>query len=327
MVLYFYRYVAIDQKKEWYPTYERSYRWLWAQLMDNESDKQDCFKIVSSFIKEYHDVKDDVVEMDHTFENEIDKITSIKNLQGIDQKPYGISRIEIINAKNLRQDSWFADSAYNPYIKISNFATSWIYGDTHVIYNNCNPVWKPVFYIPVYDIHENFNLQVFNYNALFKDTLLGFYIFDLKSIIKVLPNGSFEVKKLKLDVNLTYEESDRGQLSFVADFFLLSELEDLEIITTTNVSIRHLYLLMTYQNQDGYFELNNALARLFNLFSKEELIKTFSDFVQKDERVCSLDNKILGTLLIISFLKVLLWKERYEWMSAYNRAENWLTKM
>ncbi|KAF0474140.1 kinase-like protein [Gigaspora margarita] len=294
MVLYFYRYVAIDQKNEWYPTYERSYRWLWAQLMDNESDKQEYFKI---------------------------------NIQEIDQKPYGIARIEIINAKNLTQaDSWFADGAYNPYIKISTFSTSWIFDDTHVIYNNCNPVWRQVFYIPVYDIYESFNLQVFNYNALLKDTLLGFYIFDLKSIIKKLPNGSYEVKKLKLDVNLTYVESNREQLSFVADFFLLSELEDLEIITTTNVSIRHLYLLMTYQNQNGYFELNNTLARSFNFFSKEELIKTFSDFVQKDERACSFDNNIWNTLLVTSFLKVLLWKERCEWMSAYNRAENWLSK-
>ncbi|KAF0474134.1 kinase-like protein [Gigaspora margarita] len=320
MVLYFYRYVAIDQKKEWYPTFERSYRWLWAQLKGNESDKQECFKIVSSFIKDYHDVKDDIMEMDHDFENEIAEIPSINNPQEFDQKPYGIARIEIISAKNLSQ----TDS--NPYVKISNLATSWIYDDTRVIYNNCNPVWEQVFYIPVYNIHENLNLQIFNYNALLNDTLLGFYIFDLKSIIKEYPNNSYEVKKLKLDVNLIYEESNSGQLSFVADFFLLSELEDLEIITTTNVSIRHLYLLMAYQNQYGYFELTNTLARLFNFFSKKELIKAFSDFVQKDEKVRSLDNKIWGTLLVTSFLKVLLWKERCEWISAYNRAENWLNE-
>ncbi|CAG8738039.1 22646_t:CDS:10 [Gigaspora margarita] len=322
MVLYFYRYVAIDQKKEWYPTYERSYRWLWAQLKGNESDKQECFKIVSSFIKDYHDVKDDIMEMDHDFENEIAKIIpSINNPQEFDQKPYGIARIEIISAKNLSQTN---DS--NPYVKISNLATSWIYDDTRVIYNNCNPVWEQVFYIPVYNIHENLNLQIFNYNALLNDTLLGFYIFDLKSIINEYPNNSYEVKKLKLDVNLTYEESNNRQLSFVADFFSLSELEDLEIINTTNVSIRHLYLLMAYQNQYGYFELTNTLARLFNFFSKKELIKTFSDFVQKDEKVCSLDNKIWGTLLVTSFLKVLLWKERCEWISSYNRAENWLNE-
>ncbi|CAG8714951.1 2835_t:CDS:2, partial [Gigaspora rosea] len=79
---------------------------------------------------------DNVVEMDYAFENEIDEITPIKNPQEIgNQKSYGIARIKIINAKNLRQAySWFSGDAYNPYVKILNFATSWIYVDTHVIY-------------------------------------------------------------------------------------------------------------------------------------------------------------------------------------------------
>ncbi|CAG8473033.1 16323_t:CDS:10, partial [Dentiscutata erythropus] len=294
MVLYFYRYVAVDQKKEWYPTYERSYRWLWAQLKDN------------------------VVEMDRAFEVEIaEMIASIKNPQkdrGIVQKPYGIARIEIISAKNLRQaDSRLARSAFDPYVKISNLATSWAYGDSRVIYNNCDPVWEQVFYIPVYDIHEKFNLQVFDYSAFFKHKLLGFYIFDLKSVIKEFPNGSFGGKKLKFDANLTYKGSNRGQLSFVADFFSLPEPDKMEAITINNASIRHLYLLMTYQSQYGYFELTDSLAKLFNFNPKEELAKTFSDFVQNDEWVRNLDHRIWATVLVTSFLKVLLWKERREW--------------
>ncbi|CAG8796105.1 20603_t:CDS:2, partial [Gigaspora margarita] len=330
MVIYFYRYVAVDQKKEWFSTYERSYRWLWAQLKGNESLETECFDIVKSFIKEYHGVRDEVVEMDRAFEKEISvMIESIKHPQkdrGIVQKPYGIARIEIISAKNLRQaDSWLAGSASDPYVKISNLATSWVYGDSRVIYNNCDPVWEQVFYIPVYDVHEKFNLQVFDYNAFFKHKLLGFYILDLKNIIKELPNGSYEGKKLKLDANLTYKGSNRGQLSFVADFFSLPESEEGEILNINNVSIRHLYLLMTYQSQYGCFELTDSLARLFN-FSKEELINAFSDFVQKDEAVRNLDHKIWATVLVTSFLKVLLWKDRREWVNIYNRAESWLSE-
>ncbi|CAG8774646.1 22538_t:CDS:2, partial [Gigaspora rosea] len=238
------------------------------------------------------------------------------------QKPYGIARIEIVCPTNLGQtDSWLAD----PYVTVSDLTTSWVYGDLRVIYNECNPICEQVFYIPVYDIH-NFNLQVFDCNAFLKDKLLGFYIFDLESIIKELLNGSYEVKKLKVDVNLTYEGSNRGKLSFFVHYFLLSELEDLEIITTTNVTIRHLYPLMSYQNKYGYFELTDILARLFNFFSKKELIKSFSDFVQKDERVRSLDHKIWGTALVTSFFKVLLWSERYDWMNVNNRAESWLSE-
>ncbi|CAG8818527.1 16713_t:CDS:2, partial [Gigaspora margarita] len=192
--------------KVWFNTYEKSYRWLWAQLKGNGSLEKECFDIVKSFIKEYHSVGDDV-EMDF-------------------QEPYGIARIEIISTKNLRQaDSWLAANASDSYVKISNLATSWVYGDSRIIYNNCDPVWEQVFYIPVYDVHEKFNLQVFDYNAFFKHKLFGFYILDLKNIIKELPNGS-----------------NRGQLSFVADFFSLPESEEGEILNLNNVSIRHLYL-------------------------------------------------------------------------------------
>ncbi|CAG8564968.1 9875_t:CDS:10, partial [Dentiscutata erythropus] len=331
MALYFYRYVAVDQKKEWFQTYERSYRWLWAQLKGNEALEQECFQIVKSFIKDFHGVCGDVVEMDRNFETEIaDMIDSIKNPQkdrGIVQKPYGIARIEIKSARNLKQaDSWLAGSASDPYIRISNFSTNWVYGDSRVIYNNCDPVWDQVFYIPVYDIHEKFNLQVFDYNAFFKHKLLGFYILDLKNIIKELPNGSYEGKKLKLDANLTYKGSNRGQFSFVAGFFSLPESDQMEAITINNGSIQHLYLLMTYQSQYGYFELTDSLAKLFNFNSKEELAKAFSDFVQKDEGVRNLDNRIWATVLVTSFLKVLLWKERREWVNVYNRAESWLSE-
>ncbi|KAF0546327.1 hypothetical protein F8M41_001430 [Gigaspora margarita] len=92
MVLYFYCYVAIDQKKEWFNTYERSYRWLWAQLKGNESLKKECLDIVKSFIKEYYGVGDDVVEMDRAFEKEISEmVESIKHPlkdRGIGNKIY-----------------------------------------------------------------------------------------------------------------------------------------------------------------------------------------------------------------------------------------------
>ncbi|CAG8742713.1 34749_t:CDS:2, partial [Racocetra persica] len=328
LMLYFYRYVAIDQRKEWHHTYEKSYRWVWAQLKGNESLEQECFEIVKSFVKEYHGVKDDVLESDRAFEGELlERCTYFLKFYKV-QKPHGIARIEIICAKNLKQaDSWFGGSASDPFVRISNIATSWVYGDSRVIYNNCNPVWEQVFYIPVYDVNEKFNLQVFDYNAFFKDTLLGFYILDLKSIIKELPNGSLEGKQLKLDANLTYKGVNKGQLSFIAEFFSLPESElDLEVISTSTISIRHLYLLMTYQSQYGCFELTDALARLFNYASKEELASAFSDYVQKDEGVHCLDHKAWATVLVTSFLKALLWEKRREWMNIYSRAESWLSE-
>ncbi|CAG8604146.1 8880_t:CDS:2, partial [Scutellospora calospora] len=80
IVLYFYRYIAIDQKNEWYPSYEKTYRWIWAQFKGNESLEQEAFQIVQSFIKECYGINDDVLEMDLKFEGEINlMISSIKN--------------------------------------------------------------------------------------------------------------------------------------------------------------------------------------------------------------------------------------------------------
>ncbi|CAG8660182.1 1220_t:CDS:2, partial [Racocetra fulgida] len=223
-------------------------------------------------------------------------------------------------------DTCFDGGASDPYVRISNIATGWVYGDSHVIYDNCNPVWDQVFYIPVYDVYGQLNLQVFDYNAFFEDTLLGFYIFDLKSVIKLHDGTSKEKQFKKLDANLIYKGCNRGKLSFVADFFSSNELElDLEVISPTTVSIRHLYLLIIYQSQYGFFDLTDSLARLFN-FSSKKLIKAFSDYVQKDEEVRSLDHKIWATALATSFLKVLMWEHRREWMNIYNEAESWLSE-
>ncbi|CAG8437102.1 2128_t:CDS:10, partial [Scutellospora calospora] len=316
IVLYFYRYVAIDQKKKWHKSYEKTYRWIWAQFKGNESLIQEASQIVQSFIKEWHGVKDDVLEMDRQFENSISEMVSYIKYPQKDRGGGG---------KNIN----FFDigDASDPYVKISNIANNRVYGDSRVIYNNCNPVWEQVFYIPVYDIHEKFNLHVFDYNAFFKDTRLGSYILDLKSIIKELPNGSLEGKKSAPNANLLYKGSNRGKLSFVAEFFSLPEPGYyMEIITTTNVSIKHLYLLMTYQLEYGCFELTDSLARLFNFSFKDELIKAFSEFVKNDEDVRNLDHNIWGTVLVTSFLNALLWDKRHEWLNVYNRAETWLSE-
>ncbi|CAG8459731.1 8464_t:CDS:2, partial [Scutellospora calospora] len=240
----------------------------------------------------------------------------------------GIARIEIIRAKNLRQaDTWFGGGSSDPYVRITNISTSLVFGQSRIIYCNCNPIWREVFYIPIYDIREKFNLQVFDYNAYFKHSFLGFYILDLKSIIKELPDGSLKGKQLNLDANLTYKGSSRGKLSFSADFFSLSEFDnDSEIITTTNVANKHLYLITTYQLECGCFELTDSLAKLFNFSSKDDLIKAFSAHVQNDKEVLNLDHNIWVTVLVTSFLKALMWDKCREWLNIYNSAESWLSE-
>ncbi|CAG8824196.1 7728_t:CDS:2, partial [Dentiscutata erythropus] len=79
LVLYFYRYVAIDHKKEWVPTYEKSYKWLWGQFKGKEKVEQEAFQIIKSFVRDAYEVKEGVYELDATFEAEMEPtISNIK---------------------------------------------------------------------------------------------------------------------------------------------------------------------------------------------------------------------------------------------------------
>ncbi|CAG8591221.1 5967_t:CDS:10, partial [Diversispora eburnea] len=330
LVIYFYRYVAIDHKKEWVPTYEKSYKWLWGQFKGKEKVEQEGFQIIKSFVRDVYEVEEGVYELDATFEVEMEPIISnIKfpniSIYGIVKKPLGVLRIEIISAKKLKKADYLFGTS-DPYVKISSVSTGWAYGETRVVYNNLNPTWNQVFYITIHEIKDKFKLQVFDYNFVLKHTPLGNYILDLKDIVKILANGSLEGKKLgKQEVDLTLKGRKYGMLSFFVEFNSFSEAETSSVITTKTVNIRHLYLITSYQRQDGCFELTDKTAKLFNFSSKQELIKAFSNFVANDDGVRYLKHNVWSTCLIISFFKTLLWKYHYEWIAIHNKGEAWLS--
>ncbi|CAI2184396.1 5980_t:CDS:2, partial [Funneliformis geosporum] len=329
LVLHFFRLVCVDHHSEWKDTYLRSYRWLWGQFKSRELIETEAFTVVRSYVKERYSVKEEAYELDTKFmaiiSEEINSIKKggfreVKFGGGIvpAKKLYGIARININKAKNLMQaDSWFGGGASDPYLRITSVSTGWEYGETRIVYNTINPEWEQVFYIPIYDLSDKFKLQVYDYNAFFKHVLLGYYVLDLKDFIKVLGNGTIEGKHLDLDSNLTLKGSSKGKLQFTADFNSFSQAETESITTTTisktTITIRHLYLLMTYQRQDGCFEITDNVASLFNFSSKDELLQAFTAHVQKDDHVKALHVDVWSSALITALLKALLWTHRREW--------------
>jgi Ca2+-dependent lipid-binding protein len=161
-----------------------------------------------------------------------------------------------------------------------------------------------VFYIPIYDLNDKFKIQIYDYNAFFKHVFLGSCVLDIKDFIKVLSDGSVKGKKLDLESDL---RPNKGKLHFTADFQPISE-QDLIItsISKTDITINHLYILMTYQRHDGCFELTDKLAKLFNFNSKEELIKSFTAHVKDDGQVKNLHVDIWGTALITGNLFIII---------------------
>jgi hypothetical protein len=157
LVLYYFRLVGVDHKAEWEESYLRGYKWLWVQFKGKEKIEQEAFKIIESFVKERYTVKEDVMQLDQQFIAQIaDKIDFIKKggvsvSRGVSAKKlYGVARIHIVNAKNLmKADSWFGGGASDPYVKIIGLSSGEVYGETRVVYNNINPEWNQVFYIPI----------------------------------------------------------------------------------------------------------------------------------------------------------------------------------
>ena len=92
-------------------------------------------------------------------------------------------------------------------------AAEWSYGETKIVYNNKKPVWKQVFYIPLYDQHKKLKLRVNDYNAFFKNVPLSACILDINNIV-VRASKTNEAKCEKRDVDLRYQSNVTGRLRF-----------------------------------------------------------------------------------------------------------------
>ena len=237
-------------------------------------------------------------------------------------------RLHIADAKNLpNADSWLGGGASDPYVKVTDLATGREYAETKVVYNTMNPVWNQVFYIPIYDICKKLNFTVNDYNAFFKDVLLGSYTFDLKELIKVKADKTIEGKRIDKTVDLRHKGAAKGQLQFAAQFISFSsDFKETKKLDATSVSISHLYLIVTLQRQNGSFEIDNRLAVLFNFSTVDELVRSFHSTVASDDKLKKLDKSIILSVYISSFLKILLWKHRSEWLTFHAKTETCISE-
>jgi hypothetical protein len=217
-----------------------------------------------------------------------------------------VVRINIVNAKNL-----IYGDTLNSYVKITCLTSGIEYGKTKDR-KNINPVWNQVFYIPIYDINKKFKIQVYNNNNNNnnKHVSLGFYILDLKDLIKGkrmdLEHDLIKPKNNILRIPL---RSNNGKIHFVANFYSSSELERTTKTTKfykTTITFYNLCNLITRQCKDGSFEITYELVKLFNFNSKDELIKAITVIIKDDEKVKAFHVDIWGTVLIkgnlISFI-------------------------
>ncbi|GES77937.1 hypothetical protein GLOIN_2v1539725 [Rhizophagus clarus] len=107
--------------------------------------------------------------------------------------------------------------------------------------------------------------------------------------------------------NLATSETLLGKLHFVADFHSYKEQDYIAIIISKiTIALNHLYILITYQNPDDGFELNDKLAKLFNFDSNDELVTVY---IEKE-----------------AFLIALLWKRVGEWITTHAKVETYFSE-
>src|SRR6185312_16081373 len=99
-----------------------------------------------------------------------------------------------------------------------DFATERSYGETKIADNSKKPVWKQVFYIPLYDQNKKLKLKLNDYNAFFKNVPLGACILDVSKII-IRGRETNE----KREVDLKYKNNVTGRLRFDVEFISLGD--------------------------------------------------------------------------------------------------------
>ncbi|CAI2197457.1 9586_t:CDS:2, partial [Funneliformis geosporum] len=252
------------------------------------------------------------------------KISIPDNTECIFFNPY-ISK----NLQSIALDSEWLDegalqvTAKNPdsYVKISSVFTGVEYDKTRVVYKSIKPDWQQVFHIPINDLNDQFFLlEVYDSNAFSKHKLLRYYVLDIMDFMEVR-DGTIKGKHLDLKCDLTLNGSSSGKLHFTADFYSLTTP-----ISKNTITINHLYLLITYQRQDGCFELTDDVANLFNFPSKDDLIKSFVAYAHNNEVAKELHVDVWSSALITAFLNALLWTHEREWRTVYAKTETYLSE-
>ena len=150
-------------------------------------------------------------------------------------------------------------------------ATGWNYGETKIVYNNEKPVWKQVFYIPLYDQRKKLTLKVNDFNAFFKNVPLGACILDINNVV-IRARETNEPKCEKRDVDLRYKSNVTGRLRFDVEFISLGDDYFRKVLGSPSIGLDRLYLILSLQRQTGSFEVDDCLAKLFDFSTVEELI-------------------------------------------------------
>ncbi|GAA5810280.1 hypothetical protein MFLAVUS_003700 [Mucor flavus] len=144
--------------------------------------------------------------------------------RGSYRRPIGVVRVQLNNAKSLKNVEVLTGGKSDPYVRVMSGLQS--RGQTEPILDELDPVWDTAVYVPVHSIREDLTLEVMDWNDVSDDKFLGMCELLIKDIACEKKNEDGEVVYESLaHVNRTAElmnherKSGRGTLSYSASFY------------------------------------------------------------------------------------------------------------
>jgi len=137
----------------------------------------------------------------------------------IHKPPFGVVRIQMIGARNLRNVELGGES--DPYVVITG-EKNVSRGATKVIDSDLNPTWNEIFYVPINSLKQSFVFECFDFQKISKDRTLGKTEFSVSEVVEEMADKSGYVARPTVDKWAPLKQKDKdetkGELHYVVSF-------------------------------------------------------------------------------------------------------------
>lgn len=143
------------------------------------------------------------------------------------QTPIGVMRLHFQKARNLRNMESLGKS--DPYVRVLLSGVE--KGRTVTFFNDLNPDWDEVLYVPVHSAKEKLRLEVMDQEKMGKDRSLGYIDIETGEYVKEGGDGLFMEHSEKVNQSRGLKNdngSEKGILSFTAAFYPCLNIADAE---------------------------------------------------------------------------------------------------
>ncbi|RHZ44602.1 hypothetical protein Glove_718g62 [Diversispora epigaea] len=175
----------------------------------------------------------------------------------------GVLKIKIYGAKELRNTERFGTS--DPYCKLTILGTKEL-ARTKVVNDTLTPIWNETFYILLNSLTDNLNIEIFDFNELTKEKLMGMATFSL-------PTLEENPVQNEIQAPLSFDNKSCGQIRFDAIWCPVAEPTETEPNPESNVGILR-FAIHQARDLDPRLSIVGQYNPYAEIFLNEKLVYT-----------------------------------------------------